>query len=89
MVLAVEDIEELVAVVLVSRDDVKDIFLDFVVWDAALPRLLFSVKSWFDSFGNLHWVNDLAVGLLGKHACNEGLASEGLSENDRPLSVVS
>ena len=89
MILAVKDIEELVAVVLVSRDDVKDVFFDLKVRDTALERLLFCVESWFDSFSNFRWVDDLAIGLLSKDACHEGLASEGLAENDSPLSVVS
>ena len=68
MILAVKDIEELVSIVLISRDYVKDVFFDLKVRDTALKRLLLCVKSWFDSFGNFCWVDDLAISLLGKDA---------------------
>lgn len=88
MVLSIHDVEELVSVVLVSGDHSKDVLLNLSIGNATLKWPIFSLKSWTDILGNFGHVNDFATGAITDDTSDERLASEGLTENDRPLSFV-
>ena len=71
VVLPVEDVEELVSVVFVGRDNVQDFFLDGCVWHTAFKGTLLSVECWADSIGNFLRIDDFTVRVLSEDACEE------------------
>lgn len=88
MVLAVDDVEELFTVVLVSSDDSENVFLDLSIGDATFERLAINFKSWADVLCNFGQIDDFAVGALRDDLSDERLSREGLAKHDGPLSSV-
>ena len=76
MMLSVDNVEELVASVLVRRNDRFDIFLDLLVGDAALKWTILSLQSRANVLSNLGEVDDLSSSLLLNIAGNERLSGE-------------
>lgn len=88
VVLAVNNVEELVAVVLVRSDRSKDLLLDLSVGDTALKRSIFSFEGGANIFSDLGHINDFTTGAFTDNTSDEGFAGKGLTENNGPLSLV-
>ena len=76
MILSVDNVEELVASVLIRGNDRLDIFLDLLVGDAALKWTILSLKPRSNFLSNLGKVDDLSSSLLLNIAGNERLSGE-------------
>ena len=89
VVLTIDEVEELLSRLLVGRDNVEDFFLDMHVGDTALEGTIsFSFKFGADALSKLGQIDNLTVCALGDDASDERLATEGLSNDDTPIGLV-
>ena len=88
MVLAVDQVGELLSSVFIGFHHGADVLLDLSVGDATLERSILSLESGANVLSNLGEVDNLTLSAVSDALGNERFTGKGLSEDDAPLGLV-